>query len=183
MQNLDDLLRILRDPLLWDPLVWEAPLVPDDAEIAAILREADAERERAKALCDSLLTGSSRTWKARFSGSPETRTLAVVQQLLERVPALRERRAQDAFHATSIAVAIAEALDSTKYPPDHVELVRGFALWEHASVLAYLGQVREALRFAGQAERTFAQIDTTGFELDGLAQLKATLLARMKAEG
>lgn len=173
METREDLLLLLRNPLLWE----EAPEVLDAAEIAAILREADAEQAAAKALCDRLLTGPSGSWAARFHGNPDTRTPAVVQQLLARVPALRERRALDACRATSIAVAIAGDLDLKKHTPEHVEIVRGQALWEHASVLASLRRYPEALGFARCAERTFAQVDTPGFDLDGLVQLKETLLA------
>ncbi len=172
VETREDLLLLLSNPLLWE----ETPEIVSAAEIAAIFREVDAEQACAKALCDRLLTGPPRSWAASFHGNPDTRTPAVVQQLLARVPVLRERRPLDACRVTSIAVAIAEDLD-LKHAPEHVEIVRGQALWEHASVLASLHRYPEALGFAECAERTFAQADTTGFDLDGLAQLKETLLA------
>lgn len=173
METRDDLLALLRNPLLWE----EPPEIVSVAEVEAILREADAERAAAKALCDRLLTGPSRNWAAHFHADPHTRTPAVVQELLARVHALRERRALDACRASAIAVAIARDLDLKKHTPEHVEIVRGQALWEHASILASLHRYPEALGFAESAERTFAQVDTTGFDLDGLAELRETLLA------
>ena len=173
METREDLLLLLRNPLLWE----EPPELLSRAEIAAIIQEVDAEQAQAKALCDRLLTGPSRSWAASFRGAPDARTPAVVQQLLARVPALRERRLLSAFRATSIAVAIAGDLDLKKHDPEYVELVRGHALWEHASFLATIHRYPEALGFAECAERTFAQVDPMALDLDGLAQLKETLLA------
>jgi hypothetical protein len=179
VETREDLLLLLRNPLLWE----ETPEIVSVAEIAAIVREADAERARASALCDRLLTGPPLSWAASFHGDPDARTPAVVQQLLARVPALRERRPLDACRATAIAVAIAGDLDLTEHAPEHVEIVRGQALWEHASVLASLHRYPEALGFAESAERTFAQVDTPGFDLDGLAQLKESLLELAPGHG
>jgi tetratricopeptide (TPR) repeat protein len=167
----DRLLNVLDDPLLWDT----APLIDAD-EVASIIAEVDAEEESASALCDTLLTGSSSTWPARFGETPETRDPAVVGQLLARVPDLFERRPADALQATSIAMAIAETLHPQKFWPDSVVIARGQALRDHAWVLMKLERYAEALPFAEDAERTFAQTDAFSLDLAQLAMVKAVVL-------
>lgn len=174
MRDRDSFLRLLRDPLLW-----EAPVVLDAAELAAIVAEVDAEQGRARELCDRLLTGPSAAWMPRFTATPEARTPDVVLQLLARVPALRGRLPHDALRATAIAVAIAETLDPRQWS-DHALLARGQALREHASLLASRGRYREALPFVESAERTFAQIDAAPADLEKLAALKAAVLAETR---
>lgn len=170
----EDLLRVLRDPRLW----MEPPDFPGLREfVAQTFAEVDAEHAAAAALCASVLTGPSSRWPERMRTTPGTKTIYMVLQLLRRMPALIERRPADALQVTSLAVAIAEALDPREHRrPDHVVMARGQALRDHAYVLSFLGRHREALRYAEEAERAFSQVPGEDFDLARLALVKALAL-------
>lgn len=156
----EELLRALRDPLLWEP-----PALVSREEIAAMFAAVDEEDAAADALCRSLLTGPPALWRERVRGTPGTRTVGMVRQLLQRVPQLLECRPADALHATSLAVTIADILNPQDYWPDHVLLAQGQALREHARVLSCLGRCAAARDAMARAERVFAQVPDAHGEL------------------
>jgi tetratricopeptide (TPR) repeat protein len=97
-------------------------------------------------------------------------------QLLDRMPALLERRPADALQLTALAVGIAESLNPRCSWEEGAILARGQALREHAYVLSFLGRDREALQYVERAAREFAQVPADGFELARLALVKASAL-------
>lgn len=171
------LLRVLRDPLLWDP-----PELVSREEVETIFAAVEKEDADADALCRRLLTGSALQWADRVRDTPGTRTVGMVRQLLKRMPAMVERRPADALQLTSLAIAIAEAINPQSYWPDHVLLARGQALRDHAYVLSFLGRYADSLKVAEQAERTFAQVPDADVDVARLALVKASAL-RMQNRG
>lgn len=167
----DDLLRVLRDPL-----VWEAPEFEATRAVASLFATVEAENDAAAALCASTLTGPSSGWAERLRNTQGTRTAAMVQHLLERVPALVTRRPVDALELTSIAMATADMLDPRDYWPDHVMEMRAHALRDHASVLIFLRRDTEAMKYVEQAELIFAQLPCASFETARLWLVKASVL-------
>jgi tetratricopeptide (TPR) repeat protein len=168
----DGLLRVLRDPLLWA----EPPAFRSLDGIDSILEMIDAEDAEAAALCGTLLSGPSARWPERFRTTPGTRTAAMVRQLLERMSALIECRPADALQATSIAMEIADVLQSRHEWPDESIIVRAQALRDHAYVLSFLGRYTDALQYVAEAERTFAQVPGEDVDLARLALVKASAL-------
>jgi tetratricopeptide (TPR) repeat protein len=170
----DDLLRALRDPLMWRKPT--APARRGWAAVAAMLEQADAEDDAADALCDAILTGPHARWPERLAGTDGTRTLGMVRQLLARMPALAESRPAAGLQLTSMAISVSEAVRDRDYLPDQVMQVRGQALRDHASVLAFLGRYAEALQYVERAERLLEQVPAARFDRARLAVVKAQSL-------
>ncbi len=170
----DDLLRALRDPLMWQKPT--GPVRRGWAAVAAMLEEADAEDEAAATLCDEILTGPHARWPERLSRTAGTLTLGMVRQLLTRMPPLAESRPAAALQVTSMAIAVSEAVRDRDYLPDQVMQVRGQALRDHASVLAFLGRYAEALQYVDRASQLLEQVPAARYDRARLAVVKAQSL-------
>ena len=172
----EDLLRVLRDPLLW-----EAPEFQSVAEAESLFAAMEAEDAAAALLCDAILTGSSTSWPERLRDTPGVRTAGMVRQLLERMPPLAELRPAAALQVTSMALAIAKVLDPEEYGHDHVAYLRGQAMRDHASVLSFMGRYAEALRYVASAERAFEHLtELAAWDTSCCARCRSSKRARTR---
>ncbi len=166
------LLRVLRDPRVWQSGTFDTP---DDLDAA--FDAMDAENAAAAAACEELL---ARPWAAWPEGlqKKNVRTAGMVRQLLERMPAILEKRPAAALQLTSMTLAVAEALDPIRYGHDQVTYLRAQALREHAQVLSFLGRYVEALQYVERSGRAFADLDPelAGWDVARLQIVKALAL-------
>lgn len=175
----DDLLRVLRDPLLWGSGLFEGPM-----DIATPFAVMEAEDAAAASVLDEILTGPWTAWPERLRKA-NLRTAGMVRQLLERRPAVIERQPAAALQLTSMALALAEVLDPRQYWHDEVTYLCAQALREQAHVLSFMGRSTEALRYVERSARAFASLDPALIEWDmaRLQLVKAVALRLLERGG
>jgi tetratricopeptide (TPR) repeat protein len=148
-------------------------------ELATLAIRIEAERRDAAIVCDELLKGPSAWWAERLRRTPAPKTTAMVQELLARMRIWLERSPVDGEAITALAVSLAEELDPAEYPPLHVATVHAQALRDHAFVLMFRGDYRQALQVAERAESQLPSVAGARYERARLWIVKALVLGHM----
>jgi tetratricopeptide (TPR) repeat protein len=121
-------------------------------------RQAIAEEEEAKEICEAVLTGPSQWWGNALRNAEGSRTAGMVTVLIQRAEAALRHSPPDALALSELAVGISAALLTHDYPYDHLMKLRGQAMREHAYVLGYTGRLIEAARIAEMAVLILEQL-------------------------
>lgn len=145
------------------------------SERLAFHRNAIAEEEEAKQICDTALTGPSQWWSNAFRGAPGGLTAGMVTILIQRSEAALRLSPPDALAIIELAVEIADDLQPEDYPYDHVLKVRGQAKRQQAWVLSCLGRLPEAARIAELAAGLLEQIPIPLIEMARLDMVRSNI--------
>jgi tetratricopeptide (TPR) repeat protein len=145
-------------------------------DVVAFAARAKQEEERARILCDEILTGPSSWWPQRLRKAVTAYTAGMVKELLERTRQILETSPAAALQVTAIAIDVAHALDVTEYPCDYVVKLRAQAFRDHAYVLSFMGRYPDALEFADRSKRLFEQVPLPEYDLARLALVRASIL-------
>src|SRR6185436_9019425 len=145
-------------------------------DVVAFAERAREEEQRARAICDEILTGPSSWWPQRLRKADRVYTGGMVKELLERMRQMLETSPAAALQVTALAIDVAHALDVTAYPCDYVVKLRAQAFRDHAYVLSFMGRYPDALDFADRARRLFEQVPLPEYDLARLALVRASIL-------
>lgn len=145
-------------------------------DVMTFAARAKEEDERARILCDEILSGPSSWWPQRLRKAEGAQTAGMVKELLERMRQTLETSPAAALQVTALAIDVAHALDVTAYPCDYVVKLRAQAFRDHAYVLSFMGRYPEALDFADRAKRLFDQVPLPEYDLARLALVRASIL-------
>jgi tetratricopeptide (TPR) repeat protein len=145
-------------------------------DVVAFAARAKHEEERARAVCDEILSGPSSWWPQRLRKATDAYTAGMVKELLERMRQMLESNPAAALQVTALAIDVAHALDVTAYPCDYVVKLRAQAFRDHAYVLSFMGRYPDALEFADRAKRLFEQVPLPEYDLARLALVRASIL-------
>jgi len=145
-------------------------------DVVAFAERAKQEEDRARTLCDEILTGPSSWWPQRLRKATDAQTAGMVKELLERMRQMLESSPAAALQVTALAIDVAHALDVIGYPCDYVVKLRAQAFRDHAYVLSFMGRYPDALDFAERAKRLFEQVPLPEYDLARLALVKASIL-------
>jgi len=121
------------------------------SERLAFHRNAIVEEQRAREICDAVLTGPSKWWGNALRAVEGSGTAGMVTVLIERAEVAIRHSPSDALALSDLAVGVGAQLQPDLYPYDHVMKLRGQALREQAFVLSCMGRLREAESIAGMA--------------------------------
>lgn len=145
-------------------------------DVVAFAERARGEEERARGICDEILTGPSSWWPQRLRKAEGAFTAGMVKELLERMRKTLETSPAAALQITALAIDVAHALDVTTYPCDYVVKLRAQAFRDHAYVLSFMGRYPDALDFADRSKRLFEQVPLPEYDLARLALVRASIL-------
>jgi tetratricopeptide (TPR) repeat protein len=149
------------------------------SERLAFHRNAIAEEQEAKQICDAMLTGPSQWWGNALRGVEGSGTAGMVTILIERSEAVLRHTPPDALALSEIAVGIAARLDPNHYPYDHVLKLRGQAMRQQAFVLSCMGLLMDASRIADMAGMFLEQIPVPLIELARLDLVRSNITRNM----
>lgn len=133
----------------------DAPNTSTIATLRAFATNMAAEDSAADAFLTTLLAGPRETWMATLAAHPEFRTAGTVRRLVAATDKALDTMPADAVEITSLAVDIAEQLDSPTYRADTLARLRGAAWRERAYALFYTGRFAEAEKAIDFAETHF----------------------------
>ncbi|HEX7139743.1 MAG TPA: tetratricopeptide repeat protein [Vicinamibacterales bacterium] len=145
----------------------------------AFHRNAIAEEQQAREICDAVLTGPSQWWGNALRGVEESRTAGMVTILIQRSYAALDHSPPDALALTELAVTIAGQLPPDRYPYDQLMKLRGDAMREQAFVLSYMGRLMEAARIADMAGVILVQAPIPLIELARLDLVRSNIARNM----
>ena len=145
-------------------------------DVVAFAERAKKEEDRARTLCDEILTGPSSWWPQRLRKATDAQTAGMVKELLERMRQMLQSSPSAALQVTALAIDVAHGLDIAQYPCDYVVKLRAQAFRDHAYVLSFMGRFPDALDFAERSKRLFEQVPLPEYDLARLALVKASIL-------
>ena len=145
------------------------------SERLAFHRNAIAEEEEARDICDTALGGPPQWWSNAFRGTPGGCTAGMVTVLIERSEAALRHAPPEALAIIELAVGIAGELHPESYPYKHVMKVRGQAMRQQAYVLCCIGRLEEAARIAELAAELLEQIPLPLIELARLDLVRSAI--------
>jgi len=145
-------------------------------DVVAFAERARDEEQRARAICDEILTGPSSWWPQRLRKADRVYTGGMVKELLERMRQTLESSPAAALQITALAIDVSHALDVATYPCDYVVKLRAQAFRDHAYVLSFMGRYPDALEFADRSKRLFEQVPLPEYDLARLALVRASIL-------
>lgn len=146
-------------------------------------RRVIAEEERAKEVCDRVLTGPSKWWGNAIRQVEGGRTAGMVAVLMERSERIFPISPLDALVLSDIALEIAKLISLETYPYDHVAKIRGQAFRRQAYVLSALGRLTPAVRAAERAAFYLRQIPVPPPELARLDLVRSNIARNMEKYG
>jgi tetratricopeptide (TPR) repeat protein len=158
---------------------WEEEVPPPRQfvhDVVAFASRAKQEEERARILCDEILSGPSSWWPQRLRKAEGAYSAGMVKELLERMRQMLESSPAAALQVTALAIDVAHALDIAEYPCDYVVKLRAQAFRDHAYVLSFMGRYPDALQFADRSKRLFEQVPLPEYDLARLALVRASIL-------
>lgn len=176
VEELRRLIRALQDPQFWEVIFGGGVPGAERSELIALAERVFREDERARSLCEEVLTGPAAWWPQRLRTAGGTRTAGMVRQLLLRRRASLGRAPKEALIVTGMAVSVAEELDTAAYPRELVDDLRAQALRDHAYVLTVLARYAEAAEYAERSAALFAGVPASQFERARLYLVEATIL-------
>ncbi len=144
-------------------------------DVVAFASRAKQEEERARTLCDEILSGPSSWWPQRLRKAEGAFTAGMVKELLERMRQMLEHSPAGALQVTALAIDVSNALEIAEYPCDYVVKLRAQAFRDHAYVLSFMGRFPDALQFADRAKRLFEQVPLPEYDLARLALVRASI--------
>jgi len=145
-------------------------------DVVAFANRAKQEEERARVLCDEVLSGPSSWWPQRLRKAEGAVSAGMVKELLERMRQMLASSPAAALQVTALAIDVAHSLDIAEYPCDYVVKLRAQAFRDHAYVLSYQGRYPDALDFSDRAKRLFEQVPLPEYDLARLALVRASIL-------
>lgn len=145
------------------------------SERLAFHRNAIAEEEEAREICDAALTGPAQWWNNTLRRAGRGRTAGMVTILVQRSEAALRHSPPDALVISELAVELAAEFQQGDYPNDHLMKLRGQALRQQAFVLSCLGRLPEAARVAGMAALMFDQIPVPLIEMARLDLVRSNI--------
>lgn len=145
------------------------------SERLAFHRNAIAEEEEARDICDTALGGPPQWWRNAFRGTPGGCTAGMVTVLIERSESALRHAPPDALAIIEAAVEIAGELHPGDYPYQHVMKVRGQAMRQHAYVLSCVGRLQEAATIADLAAAALEQIPLPLIEMARLDLVRSNI--------
>jgi tetratricopeptide (TPR) repeat protein len=136
--------------------------------------------ERERAGVQDVVAGLLRTtpvadWSS-LSAAPELRNSAAVEQLIEEVRKLGERKPLDSLTLAEVATAIAETLPAQSYPAVVLAQLRATAWKERANSLRYLSRHEEAFSAINVAEEHLSGFAAVAFDRAVVHLVKAMIL-------
>jgi tetratricopeptide (TPR) repeat protein len=149
------------------------------SERLAFHRNAIAEEQRAREICDAVLTGPSQWWGNALRAVEGSGTAGMVTVLIERVDAAIRHSPPDALALTDLAVGVGAQLQPDLYTYDDVMKLRGQALREQAFVLSCMGRLREAESIAGMAGLFLGQLPAPLIEMARLDLVRSNIARNM----
>ena len=149
------------------------------SERLAFHRNAIAEEEEARRVCDAMLAGPPQWWgnAVRVQGAG---TAGMATVLIQRSEAALRHSPPDALSIIELAVEVAAELKAGDYPYDHVMKVRGQAMRQQAFVLSYVGRLPEAARIADMAGVMLEQIPIPLIELARLDLVRSNVARNLE---
>lgn len=150
------------------------------SERLAFHRNAVAEEEEARDICDTALSRPSQWWRNAFRATPGGCTAGMVTVLIERSEAALRHSPPDALAIIELAVEIAGELHPDDYPYKHVMRVRGQAMRQQAFVLSYAGRLQEAARIADSAAVLLEQIPLPLIEMARLDLVRSNIARNLE---
>jgi tetratricopeptide (TPR) repeat protein len=167
----------LRAEAVWnEDSVREEPIPQTIVTLRAAAEAMRREDEEAEALVSELIARTRREWMPRLLADPKYRTAGVVRRLFAASDATSLRSPGDDLELTRLSTEIADHLDRSLYPSDVVARLRGSAWRDRAYALNYAGDSAQALDAIGIAERQFAAIKVSDYDLGRLELTKALVL-------
>lgn len=157
----------LAEVTVWQPPADAAPNPRTIATLRAYADQMTAEDAAAEALLPALLADAS------LAAQPEYQTAGVVRQLLAAADRAIDNLPPEAVRLTSLATAIADALDAARYESDAVAKLRGAAWRDYAYALYYTGSFVDAEKAVFRAESHFSDCRVGEYEGARVAFLHA----------
>ena len=145
-------------------------------DVVAFANRAKQEEERARVLCDEILSGPSSWWPQRLRKAEGAVSAGMVKELLERMRQMLESSPAAALQVTALAIDVSHSLDIAEYACDYVIKLRAQSFRDHAYVLSYMGRYPEASDFADRSKRLFEQVPLPEYDLARLALVRASIL-------
>lgn len=146
---------------------------PEILELAGRLQDEDA---MARSLCAAVLAAPPAWWAQHIRNRVGTQTAGVIRELFAQMRLTVEKSPATALQITTLAVELAEALDTNAYPHPVPAILQAQALRTHAAVLSFIGNHRQAIEHADEARALFERIPCMAFELARTALVKAASL-------
>lgn len=161
------LLGVLRDRATWPP---------EQLDVLAFAEQSEAEYKAAGAICEEILAAPP-SWRAQHARvSADTQTAGIVRELLMRMRATLEHSPVIALQMTALAIELAEAMESDRYPRSFITNLRGQAFRDHAFVLAFAGRYRDAIDYADRADALLGSLPAAAFERARVAMVRANAM-------
>jgi tetratricopeptide (TPR) repeat protein len=149
-------------------------------EFLETARRLEREREGVQDVVARLLrTTPPEEWSA-LAASPELRSSAAVEQLIEEVRNRAERMPAHSLTLANVATSIAEALPATTYPAVVLAQLRATAWKERAHTLRYLGRFDDALAAIETAEECLNRFAAAAFDRAVIHLAKAMILYKVQ---
>jgi tetratricopeptide (TPR) repeat protein len=150
------------------------------SERLAFHRNAIAEEQQAREICDAVLIGPSQWWGNALRGVEGSGTAGMVTVLIQRSEAALRHSPPDALALSELAVGSAAQLPPDRCPYDHVMKLRGQAMRQQAFVLSCMGRLMEAERIAGMAGVLLRQLPVPLIEMARLDLVRSNIARNME---
>ena len=145
-------------------------------EFLETARRLEREREGVQDLVAGLLRTTPPAEWSSLAGSPELRSSAAVEQLIEEIRNRVERTPIHALTLAEVATSIAEALPPSAYPAIVLAQLRATAWKERASALRYLSRYDDALAATETAENWLSGFAAASFDRAVVHLVRAMIL-------
>jgi len=145
-------------------------------EFLETARRLEREREGVHDLVARLLRTTPPAEWSTLAASPELRSNAAVDQLIEEIRNRVERTPAQALTLAGVATSIAEALPASTYPAIVLAQLRAAAWKERANTLRYLSRCEDALAAIETAETRLSGFAAAAFERAVVHLVKAMVL-------
>jgi tetratricopeptide (TPR) repeat protein len=148
-------------------------------EFLETARRLEREREGVKDVVARLLRATPAAEWSTLAASPELRSSAAVEQLIEEIRNRGERMPAEALTLANVATSVSEALPAATYPAVVLAQLRATAWKERAHALRYLGRFHDALKSAETAEQRLNDFAAATFDRAIVYLTKAMILHKV----
>jgi tetratricopeptide (TPR) repeat protein len=149
-------------------------------EFLETARRLEREREGVQDVVARLLRTTPPAEWSSLAASPELRSSAAVEQLIDEIRNRVERTPADALTLADVATSIAEALPAKLYPAVVLAQLRAAAWKERGLALRYLTRYEEALAAIESAEQRLIGFSAVGFDRAVIHLAKAIVLHKLE---
>ena len=181
IRSVDEVLREENTWLLADPKLPRETILSE--RILALLTQAAAEDDQAIRLIGSMIGTPAAIAFAGLPAKKKYHSAGVVRLLCRASHELLASAPSDALLIANSALAVAEALPHTAYPPTLRHTLIGTASKKRANALRYLGDYGAAQLAFDHAEREFRDIPHAEIELARIQFGRATVYEKSEKRG